>query len=196
MLITFSNYYGIIFIITQWNHSFCTRQKPTMSYNRFFPHTATQTFWVQGPCSVTLNALPHPVQHPAQRELGCWAPRLQPRLASTQLRMVIDWQLERKHDTKLLLIIRSAFIDGTVYASLSYAEHMTDSSEKADAGKDWGQEKGMTEDEMVGWHHWLDGHAAPAAANSLQSCPTLCDPIDSSPSGSPVPGILQARTLE
>ena len=27
-----------------------------------------------------------------------------------------------------------------------------------DAGKDWGQEKGMTEDEMVGWHHWLNGH--------------------------------------
>ena len=35
-----------------------------------------------------------------------------------------------------------------------------------------------------------------AAAKSLQSCPTLCDPIDGSPSGSPVPGILQARTLE
>ena len=35
-----------------------------------------------------------------------------------------------------------------------------------------------------------------AAAKSFQSCPTLCDPIDSSPSGSPVPGILQARTLE
>ena len=35
-----------------------------------------------------------------------------------------------------------------------------------------------------------------AAANSVQSCPTLCDPIDSSPPGSPVPGILQARTLE
>ena len=34
------------------------------------------------------------------------------------------------------------------------------------------------------------------AAKSLQSCPTLCDPIDGSPSGSPVPGILQARTLE
>ena len=41
---------------------------------------------------------------------------------------------------------------------------------------------------------WIS-HAA-AAAKSLQSCPTLCDPIDSSPSGSPVPGILQARTLE
>ena len=37
---------------------------------------------------------------------------------------------------------------------------------------------------------------AAAAAKSLQSCPTLCDPIDSSPPGSPVPGILQARTLE
>ena len=35
-----------------------------------------------------------------------------------------------------------------------------------------------------------------AAAKSLQSCPTLCDPIDGSPQGSPVPGILQARTLE
>ena len=38
--------------------------------------------------------------------------------------------------------------------------------------------------------------AAAVAAKSLQSCPTLCDPIDSSPPGSPIPGILQARTLE
>ena len=38
--------------------------------------------------------------------------------------------------------------------------------------------------------------AAAAAAKSLQSCPTLCDPIDGSPPGSPAPGILQARTLE
>ena len=38
--------------------------------------------------------------------------------------------------------------------------------------------------------------AAAAAAKSLQSCLTLCDPIDNSPPGSPVPGILQARTLE
>ena len=43
------------------------------------------------------------------------------------------------------------------------------------------------------------GHSllsAVTAAKSLQSCPTLCDPIDGSPPGSPVPGILQARTLE
>ena len=38
--------------------------------------------------------------------------------------------------------------------------------------------------------------AAAATAKSLQSCPTLCDPIDGSPPVSPVPGILQARTLE
>ena len=37
---------------------------------------------------------------------------------------------------------------------------------------------------------------AAAAAKSLQSCPTLCDPMDGSLPGSPVPGILQARTLE
>ena len=38
--------------------------------------------------------------------------------------------------------------------------------------------------------------AAAAASKSLQSCPTLCDPIEGSPPGSPVPGFLQARTLE
>ena len=38
--------------------------------------------------------------------------------------------------------------------------------------------------------------AAAAAAKSPQSCPTLCNPMDRSPPGSPVPGILQARTLE
>ena len=42
----------------------------------------------------------------------------------------------------------------------------------------------------------MSAAAAAAAAKSLQSCPILCDPIDGSPPGSPVPGILQARTLE
>ena len=61
-----------------------------------------------------------------------------------------------------------------------------------------------TESETRGWRPtvWvltsLAGHSAAAAATakSLQSCPTLCGPIDGSPPGSPVPGILQARTLE
>ena len=42
----------------------------------------------------------------------------------------------------------------------------------------------------------MDCEFGVAAAKSLQSCPTLCDPIDGSPPGSPIPGILQARTLE
>ena len=42
----------------------------------------------------------------------------------------------------------------------------------------------------------LSSQVAAAAAKSLQSCPTLCDPIDGSPPGSAIPGILQARTLE
>ena len=56
---------------------------------------------------------------------------------------------------------------------------------------------------LIHWWLWAESvqveccrHAAVAAAESLQSCPTLCDPVDGSPPGSPVPGILQARTLE
>ena len=47
-----------------------------------------------------------------------------------------------------------------------------------------------------GWTTYFWSAAAATAAKSLQSCPTLCDPVDGSPPGSPVPGILQARTLE
>ena len=47
--------------------------------------------------------------------------------------------------------------------------------------------------EVIGTH---DAAAAAAAAKLLQLCPTLCDPIDGSPPGSPIPGIIQARTLE
>ena len=46
------------------------------------------------------------------------------------------------------------------------------------------------------WEWHITVVFAVAAAKSLQSCPTLCDPIDDSPPGSPVPGILQAKTLE
>ena len=46
------------------------------------------------------------------------------------------------------------------------------------------------------WVHIYIGCVAAAAAKSLQSRPTVCDPIDGGPPGSPVPGILQARTLE
>ena len=46
------------------------------------------------------------------------------------------------------------------------------------------------------WHSLATVFLIAAAAKSLQSCPTLCDPVDGSPPGSPVPRILQARTLE
>ena len=49
---------------------------------------------------------------------------------------------------------------------------------------------------LFGAQNYLLGSASAAAAKSLQSCPTLCDPKDGSPPGSPVSGILQARTLE
>ena len=45
-------------------------------------------------------------------------------------------------------------------------------------------------------HHHITGLYSAAAAKLLQSCPTLCDPLDGSPPGSPIPAILQARTLE
>ena len=55
----------------------------------------------------------------------------------------------------------------------------------------------MALDSLITWQ-WAgrDVTTAAAAAKSLQSCPTLCDHIDGSPPASPVPGILQARTLE
>ena len=49
---------------------------------------------------------------------------------------------------------------------------------------------------LAPWKKSYDNLAAAAAAKLLQLCPTLCDPIDGSPPGYPVPGILQARTLE
>ena len=50
---------------------------------------------------------------------------------------------------------------------------------------------------LIKMHYFVTSLAVAAAtAKSLQSCPILCDPIDGSPPGSPVPGILQARTLE
>ena len=52
------------------------------------------------------------------------------------------------------------------------------------------------EDDEFWLGHPEFGATAAAAAKSLQSCPTMCDPMDCSPPGSPVPGILQARTLE
>ena len=61
----------------------------------------------------------------------------------------------------------------------------------------WKQPKYPSADEWIRrCDTYIQCNVAAAAAKSLKSCPTLCDPIDGSPPGSPVPGILQARTLE
>ena len=123
-------------------------------------------------------------------ELWCWRRPLR-----------VPWTARRYNQSILKVTSPGCSLEGLMLRlKLQYFGHLmqrVDSSEKTlMLGRDWGQEeKGTTEDEMAGWHHRLDGHAAAAAA-SLQSCPTLCDPIDGSPPGSPIPGILQARTLE
>ena len=50
--------------------------------------------------------------------------------------------------------------------------------------------------EVWSLNHWTTWEVPAAAAKLLQSCPTLCDPIDGCPPGSPIPGFLQARTLK
>ena len=62
--------------------------------------------------------------------------------------------------------------------------------------KPWGDYQAFSFPGFIVFTAMLYDSAAAAAAKSLQSCPTLCDPIDGSPPGSPLPGILQARTLE
>ena len=47
-------------------------------------------------------------------------------------------------------------------------------SKDPDAGKDWKQERGMTEDEMVGWHHWLNGHELSKLRESVMDREGLC----------------------
>ena len=62
----------------------------------------------------------------------------------------------------------------------------------------WREEAGRLQSmgsQRVG-HNWVTSLHFTSTAKSLQSCPALCNPIDSSPPGSPIPGILQARTLE
>ena len=67
------------------------------------------------------------------------------------------------------------------------------SSKRSSQSKDQTQDSALQADSFPSEPY---AAAAPAVAKSLQLCPTLCDPIDSSPPGSPVLGILQARTLE
>ena len=85
-------------------------------------------------------------------ELWCWRRLLR-----------VPWSARRSSQSILKEISPGCSLEGMmVKLKLQYFGHLmrrVDSLEKTDAGRDWGQEeKGTTEDEMAGWHHWLDGH--------------------------------------
>ena len=89
------------------------------------------------------------------------------------------YKVIHQHNTEVIAEVRWTCLQG----SIRNAENR-----HGDTGRDRGKRR----------LRWLRGQHwhMHAAAKSLQSCPTLCDPTDGSPSGSPVPGIPQARTLE
>ena len=75
----------------------------------------------------------------------------------------VPWTARRSRQSILKEISSGCSFEGLMLKlKLQYFGHLmqrVDSLEKTDAGRDWGQEKkGMTEDEMAGWHHLLDGH--------------------------------------
>ena len=85
-------------------------------------------------------------------ELWCWRRLLR-----------VPWTARRSNQSILKEINLGISLEGMMLKlKLQYFGHhmrRVDSLEKTDAGRDWGQEeKGTTEDEMAGWHHWLDGH--------------------------------------
>ena len=84
-------------------------------------------------------------------ELWCWRRLLR-----------VPWTARRSSQSIVKEISPGISLEGMMLKlKLQYFGHLiwrVDSLEKTDAGRDWGQEeKGMTEDEMAGWHHWLDG---------------------------------------
>ena len=74
----------------------------------------------------------------------------------------VPWTARRSNQSILKEISPGCSLEGLMLKlKLQYFGHLmrrVDSLEKTDAGRDWGQEKGMTEDEMAEWHHRLDGH--------------------------------------
>ena len=84
-------------------------------------------------------------------ELWCWRRLLR-----------VPWTARRSNQSILKEISPGICLEGMMLKlKLQYFGHLmrrVDSLEKTDAGRDWGQEKGTTEDEMAGWHHGFDGH--------------------------------------
>ena len=111
--------------------------------------------------------------------LAFWAGRSDYQLLNLSGSLVLNFRL-----VLLLAFCFPIYLQNLVFASL------LSSCFSAKADLRFMLSSGLAEPRLV------KSAAAAAAAKSLQLCPTLCDPIDGSPPGSPVPGILQARTLE
>ena len=97
----------------------------------------------------------------------------------------VPWTARRSNQSILKEISPEYLLEGVMLKlKLQYFGHLmgrTDSFENPDAGKDWRrEEKGMTEDEMVGWHHWLNGHdfeQAPGVGDGWEGL-VCCSPWD------------------
>ena len=112
----------------------------------------------------------------------------------------VPWTARRLHQSIRKEINPEYSLEGPMLKlKLQYSGYLMQTAthwKRSYAGQDWRQEeKGMTEDEMVGWHHWLNGHEV-KWSEIVQSCPTLCNPMDCSLPGSSVHRIFQARVLE
>ena len=90
----------------------------------------------------------------------CKSIKFEPKLKRRLLR--VPWTARRSNQSILKEISPRCSLEGMMLKlKLQYFGHLmwgVDSLKKTDGGRDWGQEKGTTEDEMAGWHHWLDGH--------------------------------------
>ena len=94
----------------------------------------------------------------------------------------VPWTPRRSNQAILKEISPAISLEGTTLKlKLQYFGHLmrrVNSFEKTESGRDWGQEeKGMTEDEMAGWHHWLDGHESEwtLGVGDGQGCLVFCD---------------------
>ena len=132
--------------------------------------------------------------HVWMRELDCeesWAPKnwcFELRCWTRLLR--VHWTARRSNQSILIEISPGCSLEGLMLKlKLQYFGPDAKSWliwKDPDAGKNWGQEeKGMTEDEMVGWHHWLDGHGfEPTLRDSERSGSlTCCSPWSGKESG-------------
>ena len=85
-------------------------------------------------------------------ELWCWRRLLRVPWSARRSNQSILKEISPEYSSEgLMLKLKLQFFGHLMWRTNSFENH-------PDAGKDWGQEKGMTEDEMVGWHHWRDGH--------------------------------------